>query len=349
MGWIGVLLGLIGAIISFLSSYYTVAVLCLVSSVGCFWSYGVMHNYATNMAKQRASYSGRFYDITPDETRAAPDWITRINIAFTATATIFFLLSIFGENILNYIIWSRVSAVFIFECAAALVAYFMARHLLQIRASKALAIGACLLGLIVGWNAGYRIERDVAAQSLYESVNKSYRQTRGTDMPKEEWLSVYSRHMGNNRELELYLHKRAASYSIPPFIFILFFMLRLAKRHESTDFNHYNRRPHQDKSDKDAYMERILREADARAVEEARRRPWYHIPEETRQNEEFIALLKSAVNEKMLDTIPNEEMLEICKRARSIEDASSKKLDMELSRTINTLLAEIQKRGLSYP
>jgi hypothetical protein len=33
----------------------------------------------------------------------------------------------------------------------------------------------------------------------------------------------------------------------------------------------------------------------------------------------------------MLDTIPNEELLEICKRARSIENASSKKLDIELS------------------
>jgi len=48
-------------------------------------------------------------------------------------------------------------------------------------------------------------------------------------------------------------------------------------------------------------------------------------------DEVFIALLKSAVNEKMLDTIPNEELLEICKRARSIENASSKKLDIELS------------------
>jgi hypothetical protein len=322
MGWIGVLLGLIGVVISFLSSYYTIAVLCLVSSVGCFWSYGVMHNYATNMARQRASYSGRFYDITPDETRAAPDWITRTNVVFTATATIFFLLSIFGKNILNYIIWSRVFAVFIFECIAALVAYFMARHLLRIRASKALAIGACLLGLIAGWISGYRIERDIVAQSLYESANKSYRQTRGTDMPKEEWLSVYSRYMDNNNELEYLLHKRAAIYSIPPFIFVLFFMLRLAKRHEPKNFN--------------------LLGKDAQVAA-------YPISEGTRRDNEFIAILKAAVYENKFDTIHNEDLLEICKRARSIEDASSKPLDIELSRTINTLLEEIKKRGLSYP
>jgi hypothetical protein len=72
------------------------------------------------------------------------------------------------------------------------------------------------------------------------------------------------------------------------------------------------------------------------------------IPSETQENEEFIALLKSVVNENKLDTIPNEDLLAIYNRARSI-DASSKKLDIEFSRTINTLLEEIKKRGLFYP
>lgn len=101
--------------------------------------------------------------------------------------------------------------------------------------------------------------------------------------------------------------------------------------------------------DGNAYMERILREADARAVKESRRVVAYPMSEEARKNQEFVALLKSAAYENKLDMIPNEDLLEICKRARSIEDASSKNLDIELSRVINTFLAEIQKRGLSYP
>jgi hypothetical protein len=95
--------------------------------------------------------------------------------------------------------------------------------------------------------------------------------------------------------------------------------------------------------DEDAYMERIFREADARAAEEARRRPWYYIPEETRQNQEFIALLKSAVSENRLDTIPKEDLFAICKRARAIH-ATSDIRDAELSRIIGTLVDEINKR-----
>jgi len=96
----------------------------------------------------------------------------------------------------------------------------------------------------------------------------------------------------------------------------------------------------------DAAMEKIFREADARAVEEARRKATYPISEVTQQNEEFIALLKSAINENRLDTISNEELLEIFQRARS-KAAFSNTLDIELSKTINTLLEEIKKRGLS--
>ena len=68
-----------------------------------------------------------------------------------------------------------------------------------------------------------------------------------------------------------------------------------------------------------------------------------------KDNEDFIVLLKSAAYENKRDTIPNADLLEICNRARSIEDASSKTLDIEFSRVINTLLEEIKKRGLSYP
>jgi uncharacterized membrane protein YhaH (DUF805 family) len=98
--------------------------------------------------------------------------------------------------------------------------------------------------------------------------------------------------------------------------------------------------------DEDAYMERILREADARARGEARRRATYPISEEAQKDEEFLALLKSTVKENRLDIIPNEELFKICNRARSIA-AFGNTLDIELSKAIDTLSEEIKKRGLS--
>ena len=64
------------------------------------------------------------------------------------------------------------------------------------------------------------------------------------------------------------------------------------------------------------------------------------------KNEEFIALLKSAINENGLNTIPGNDLIEIYKRAKLIE-ASTNNLDSELSKAINTLLEEIKKRRLS--
>ena len=98
----------------------------------------------------------------------------------------------------------------------------------------------------------------------------------------------------------------------------------------------------------DFTIEKIHREVNPHPVEEARRVVAYPMSEETGKNQEFVALLKSAAHEKKLDTIPDEDLSEIYKRARSIEDASGKSLDIELSRTINVFLAEIKKRGLSY-
>jgi hypothetical protein len=64
-----------------------------------------------------------------------------------------------------------------------------------------------------------------------------------------------------------------------------------------------------------------------------------------RKNEEFVALLKSTVKENKLDTIPGDDLIEIYNQAKST-DASSNNLDIELSKAINTLLEEINKRGL---
>jgi len=92
-------------------------------------------------------------------------------------------------------------------------------------------------------------------------------------------------------------------------------------------------------------IEKIAREAELRSAQEVK------IINKTesemkQQNEEFIELLKSSISENGLDTIPGDDLIEIYKQARSIE-ASSNIPDDELSKPINTLLEEINKRGLS--
>ncbi len=66
---------------------------------------------------------------------------------------------------------------------------------------------------------------------------------------------------------------------------------------------------------------------------------------EVGKNDEFIKLLKSTVNEKRLEIIPNEDLIEICKRARLV-NAQSKKPDNDFIMAVKKLSEEITNRGL---
>jgi tetratricopeptide (TPR) repeat protein len=97
--------------------------------------------------------------------------------------------------------------------------------------------------------------------------------------------------------------------------------------------------------DEDAEIENIIRAAELKSAQ--------GVPPNTtskadvkQQNEEFIALLKSAVMENGLNTIHGDDLIEIYKRAKSTAGSSNEQ-DMELSDAINMLSEEITKRGLS--
>ena len=93
-------------------------------------------------------------------------------------------------------------------------------------------------------------------------------------------------------------------------------------------------------SEKNYHDERV----DTRPVEKLPRGATSPILE-VKENEEFISSLKSVVNENRLGIIPDEDLLEIYKRAKSI-DASRNYMDIGFLITINSLLKEIKKRGL---
>jgi hypothetical protein len=92
MGWLSVLVGIAAAILLYGTGHGILFALAIASSAGCFWSWGIMHNYATNAAKKRSSYRGDFYDLTGEEVRSAPNWVTVVNM-FLALAAVGLLIT----------------------------------------------------------------------------------------------------------------------------------------------------------------------------------------------------------------------------------------------------------------
>lgn len=89
MGWLGVLMSGVAAWL-----LWDNGIIWIVCAIGVgltqFWSWGVMHNHAVMAARNRKSYSGKFYDFTRDELDTAPNWVTAVNIVsfFAALALI---------------------------------------------------------------------------------------------------------------------------------------------------------------------------------------------------------------------------------------------------------------------
>lgn len=96
---------------------------------------------------------------------------------------------------------------------------------------------------------------------------------------------------------------------------------------------------------KDAEIENIIREAELKSTQKFQKIAITK-SETKQQDEEFIALLKSSINENGLKTIPGDDLIEIYKRAKSIESSYGIP-SLALSETINAVLEEIKKRGLS--
>jgi len=94
MGWSSVLLSVVAAYLLFSSGRTVLMVVAIVTAVGCFWSWGIMHNYATNLAKRRSDYTGGFYDLTKQEAEAVPNWITVVNMGVSFLGVILLIAGI---------------------------------------------------------------------------------------------------------------------------------------------------------------------------------------------------------------------------------------------------------------
>lgn len=94
MGWLSVLICCIAAYLLFKTGRTVLMIVAIIAAIGCFWSWGVMHNYATESAKRRTNYTDRFYDIMPHEAQAVPDRIARINMGFSILGVILLITGI---------------------------------------------------------------------------------------------------------------------------------------------------------------------------------------------------------------------------------------------------------------
>lgn len=79
MGWLPVLLSVVATILFYRTGHAVLMVLAILTSIGGFWSWGVMHNFAVEQARRRPGFTGGFYDITDDEADFVPDWIAWVN------------------------------------------------------------------------------------------------------------------------------------------------------------------------------------------------------------------------------------------------------------------------------
>lgn len=94
MGWLSFLLGVVAGALFFKTGHVVLLSLSIVFSIGGLWSWGVMHNYATESAKRRLNYSGGFFDITAHEANSVPNWITSINMLSSVAALILLIIAI---------------------------------------------------------------------------------------------------------------------------------------------------------------------------------------------------------------------------------------------------------------
>ena len=94
MGWLPVLISAFAAYLIYDTGHPVIFVIAAITTIGCIWSWGIMHNFATDLASKRSDYSGNFGDIIEFEAQAVPNWITSINMGFSALGLILLIIGV---------------------------------------------------------------------------------------------------------------------------------------------------------------------------------------------------------------------------------------------------------------
>lgn len=93
MGWWAVGAGVVAATLFYVADSTVLLVLAATAAIGSFWTFGIMHNYAMDLAKRRSNFTGQFWDITPDEADAVPNGWAFANFICSAACFVLFLVA----------------------------------------------------------------------------------------------------------------------------------------------------------------------------------------------------------------------------------------------------------------
>lgn len=92
-----------------------------------------------------------------------------------------------------------------------------------------MALIPSLLGLVGGWNAGYRIAGGSCLSDYWHQTNQQLRNKRGSELSSEESAQLYSRVMADPQFFQE-CHKIAAQHSIPAFAVVFLVMLAFTRK-----------------------------------------------------------------------------------------------------------------------
>lgn len=91
MGWLGIALGMLACWLLYRTP--VAFWLAIIATLGIFWTYGIMHNYATESAKRRSNYTGGFWDLSDKDIDSVPSWLAGMNLILTI---VLFMLCVYG-------------------------------------------------------------------------------------------------------------------------------------------------------------------------------------------------------------------------------------------------------------
>ena len=95
MGWLAIVCAALAAILFKISGVSWLFWSSVIAGALAFWSYGIMHNYAVEAAKQRQDFRGDFYDITEQDADHAPNWATALNLLASLASLVLLLAAIY--------------------------------------------------------------------------------------------------------------------------------------------------------------------------------------------------------------------------------------------------------------
>ena len=128
-------------------------------------------------------------------------------------------------------------AILIIELIAAVPTYYLIRAILKRKYVIEVATIACIVGLTVGWIFGYRVTKDIMVDHYLAYSKQHEIAERGTNLNQERWSILFHDFTSDPQNIMIF-HIGAAKASVPPFVFVVFILIWLAKRQKKKNQIH---------------------------------------------------------------------------------------------------------------